>query len=87
MYILKIIIIKKNSMVNFKKIKYKRCSNIISLRLRCRNFINGINLRDNCIIGPCGWPKLQITPCGINMNLEIPVVGLIFKSIPRIKFR
>jgi hypothetical protein len=28
---------------------------------------------DNCTIGPCGWHKLQITPCVINMNLEILV--------------
>jgi len=41
---------------------------------------------DNCTIGPCGWSKLQITPYGINMNLEIPVVDLIYKSITGIKF-
>jgi hypothetical protein len=34
-----------------------------------------------CIIGLCGWPKLQITPCGINMNLEIPMIGFIYESI------
>jgi hypothetical protein len=43
--------------------------------------------KDNCTIGPCGWPKLQITSCGINMNSDIHLVDLTYKSIPRVKFR
>jgi hypothetical protein len=41
---------------------------------------------DNCIIGLYDWPKLQITFYGINMNSKISVVGLMNKSIPRVKF-
>jgi hypothetical protein len=34
-------------------------------------------IRENCTIGPYGWPKLQITSSGININSEIPLVSLI----------
>lgn len=46
-----------------------------------------IDNRDNCIIDPCGWPKLQITSFGIKINSEIHVVGLIYKSLTGVKFR
>jgi hypothetical protein len=54
--------------------------------IRPKSLIVGMSKMDNCTINPCGWPKLQITHCGINMNSEIPLVSLIYKSIPRIKF-
>jgi len=57
------------------------------LKLIGRDKFNHLINMDNCIIGPCDWPKLQITLCGINMNSEIHVVGLIYKSIPEVKFR
>jgi hypothetical protein len=50
-------------------------------------FFNFNFLRKNCTIGPCGWPKLQIAPFDIQINLEILVVCLIYKSLTEVKFR
>jgi hypothetical protein len=40
---------------------------------------------ENCTISLCSWPKLQIAHFGIKINLEIHVVGLIYKSLNEIK--
>jgi hypothetical protein len=35
----------------------------------------------NCTIGSYRWPKLQITLNSIKINSDIPMVGLIYKSL------
>jgi hypothetical protein len=49
---------------------YEVLSNIIFFRFSSINYY-----RKKCKIGPCGWPKLQITPCVIRKNSKVLVVG------------
>lgn len=78
-----------------------RYFDVISITLQCKNkthivkYIISLNYhptvikiyRKKCIISLCGWPKLQITRGGININSKISLVGLIYKSIYGVKFR
>jgi hypothetical protein len=43
--------------------------------------------REKCTISPYCWPNIQIAPCSIKVNLELPVIGLIYKSLSGVKFR
>jgi len=38
-------------------------------------------------INSCGLPDLQLTLCGIKMNLDIPMVRQKYKSLFLVKFR
>jgi hypothetical protein len=46
-----------------------------------------IKNRDNCTIGPCGWPKLQITHYGIKNNCKVHVVDKNYKLLSEVVFR
>jgi hypothetical protein len=43
--------------------------------------------KENCTIDSCDWLKLQIVSFNIKINSEIIVIGLIYKSLPGVKFR
>jgi len=44
-------------------------------------------IRENCITGLCGWPKLQITHCGIKNSFKVLVVDENYKLLPEVVFR